>query len=165
MRVWEGDDRGLALMLHSDFQVGRPLDNRLIIFNIFLEGYINSMYGCRFGRWQASGEGVGGCWEVRSWGVKCCHGAYPSDACLYEGFCWDGFASYLHLGELDLARLHQLCNDLDAEIIPTEHDPSNFGTSFDFLGKWSFPHPSVFMFETTFEYSCYLRNNVSKTII
>lgn len=45
------------------------------------------------------------------------------------------FTSYFYLCELDLGGLYQLFNDPDAEDVPSEHDPSRAGTSFDSLGK------------------------------
>lgn len=39
----EGEDLGLELKLSSDRYLGRPLDNHPIIFDVFLEGYVNSV--------------------------------------------------------------------------------------------------------------------------
>lgn len=37
----EGEDLGLELKLSSDRYLGRPLDNRYVMFDIFIEEYVN----------------------------------------------------------------------------------------------------------------------------
>ncbi|CAH1451781.1 unnamed protein product [Lactuca virosa] len=54
---------------------------------------------------------------------------------LVRDFMEMDFTSYLHLGDLDLGGLRQLCNDPDVEDVPPEHDPSKAGTSSNLFGK------------------------------
>ncbi|CAI9281496.1 unnamed protein product [Lactuca saligna] len=45
------------------------------------------------------------------------------------------FSSFLHLGELDLECIRQLCRDPDIEDNPPESDPLKVGSSFNTLSK------------------------------
>lgn len=52
-----------------------------------------------------------------------------------KSFMEKDFASLLHLGELDLEGLRQLCRDPDVEENPLEGDPLRVGSSFTTLSK------------------------------